>query len=115
MEMPYDTAQPDRAQIEALDGAVVLDFGTNWCGYCNRAKPLIAEAFAAEPAVRHIKVEDGSGRPLGRSFGVRLWPTLVLLRDGREVMRLVRPESARQVREALALVLPAAVPKEAPD
>ena len=115
MEMPYDTAQPERSQIEALPGAVALDFGTNWCGYCNRACPAIAAALAEQPAVRHIKVEDGSGRPLGRSFGVRLWPTLVLLRDGHEVMRLVRPESVQQVREALALVLPAAVPKEAHD
>jgi thioredoxin 1 len=37
--------------------------------------------------VRHVKVEDGSGRRLGRSFGVKLWPTLVFLRDGREVAR----------------------------
>ena len=31
---------------------------------------------------------DASGRPLGRSFKVKLWPTLVFLRDGREIERL---------------------------
>jgi thioredoxin 1 len=51
--------------------------------------------------VRHLRVEDGPGRALGRSFGVKLWPTLVFLRDGREVDRLVRPTEAAQVAAAL--------------
>ena len=113
MEMPYDTAQPDRAQIDALVGLVVLDFGTNWCGYCNRASPAIAAALAEQAAVRHIKVEDGSGRPLGRSFNVRLWPTLVLLRDGRELTRLVRPEGLEPVRQALTQLIGTAAAREA--
>ena len=44
------------------------------------------------PEVRHIRVEDGKGKRLGRSFGVKLWPTLVLMRDGKILEQLVRPE-----------------------
>ena len=51
--------------------------------------------------MRHIKVEDGSGRPLGRSFRIKLWPTLVFLRDGKEVARLVRPTDADEIEKAL--------------
>lgn len=98
----YATEQPARADIDALAGAAVLDFGTNWCGHCNGAAPKVNEAMASHPAVRHIKVEDGSGRPLGRSFGVKLWPTLVFLRNGREVARVVRPTSVATVADALA-------------
>lgn len=47
--------------------------------------------------VRHLKIEDGPGRPLGRSFGIKLWPTLVFLRDGTEVARVVRPTHAEQI------------------
>jgi thioredoxin 1 len=47
-------------------------------------------------------VEDGPGRALGRSFRVKLWPTLVFLKDGREVDRVVRPQSAEAVAERLA-------------
>lgn len=109
MEMPYAPAQPARSHIDAIRGALVLDFGTNWCGYCNRSAGAIAEALAGQPGVQHMKVEDGSGRPLGRSFGVRQWPTLVFLRDGREVARLVRPDGVAPVRDALqALVSTAA-------
>lgn len=93
-----------RAEVEALPGATVVDFGTNWCGYCRAAAPVIAEAFAAFPRVRHLKVEDGKGRPLGRAYGVKLWPTLVFLRDGREVARVVRPDEPATVRVALDAV-----------
>jgi len=85
-----------------LQGAALLEFGSPWCGWCRRAQPLIEEALAAHPAVRHIKIADASGRRLGRSFGVKLWPTLVFLRDGKESARLVRPAAAGAIRKALA-------------
>jgi thioredoxin 1 len=94
-------AEPDRAQIDALQGPTLLEFGTSWCGHCRRAQPLIAHALAQHPGVRHIKIEDGSGRPLGRSFRVKLWPTLVFLDAGQEVERLVRPSDADVIARAL--------------
>lgn len=100
----YGTDQPTREDIDRLPGAVLLEFGTDWCGYCRAAKRLIDRALMDHPQVQHIKVEDGPGRPLGRSFRVRLWPTLVVLRDGREVGRLVRPTSQRPVTEVLDLL-----------
>jgi thioredoxin 1 len=102
MSTPYDPKQPERAAIDALPGTVALDFGTDWCGYCKAAAPAIAAALAEQPAVQHIKVEDGSGRKLGRSFRVKLWPTVVILKDGKEVARVVRPADSAEVRAALA-------------
>lgn len=101
MPQAYDTAQPERSAIDALPGVVALDFGTNWCGYCQAAEQYIEEALAPYPQVKHIKVEDGPGRPLGRSFRVKLWPTVVVLKDGQEVARVVRPHDARELDVAL--------------
>jgi thioredoxin 1 len=102
MTSPYETDQPERAAIDALPGVVALDFGTNWCGYCRAAEPLIDAALAAHPGLRHLKVEDGPGRKLGRSFKVKLWPTVVVLKDGQEVARVVRPADEDDVLQALA-------------
>lgn len=102
----YATNAPERAEIDALGGATVVEFGTDWCGYCQGAQPLIAEAFANASALRHLKIEDGKGRPLGRSFRVKLWPTLIFLSDGREVARVVRPTSVDELRTALAQIQP---------
>jgi thioredoxin 1 len=98
--MSYATQAPARKEIDALQGQVVLEFGTDWCGYCQGAQPLIGDAFAKHPGVRRIKVEDGPGRALGRSFRVKLWPTLIFLRDGAEVARIVRPSSALELDNA---------------
>jgi thioredoxin 1 len=102
MSTPYATEQPQRADIDALAGTVLLEFGTNWCGICRGAQPRIESALAAHPEWRRLKVEDGPGLPLGRSFRVKLWPTLIFLRDGAEVERLVRPNSAAEIEDALA-------------
>ncbi|RFU47667.1 thioredoxin family protein [Paraburkholderia sp. DHOC27] len=101
MTTPYATTAPTRAEVDALAGATVLEFGTDWCGYCRGAQSVIGEAFAAHEALRHLKIEDGPGRPLGRSFKVKLWPTLIFLRDGVEVARVVRPTEAEPLREGL--------------
>jgi thioredoxin 1 len=95
---------PARADVDALQGPTVLEFGTPWCGVCRAAQPAIATALAGHPGVRHLKIEDGPRRPLGRSFRVKLWPTLIFLRDGREVARLVRPRDAQAIAHALAQI-----------
>lgn len=103
MTAPYE-AEPPHATVEKLQGAAVLEFGTNWCGFCKAAQPFIEAAFAGHAGVRHIKVEDGKGRPLGRAYRVKLWPTLIFLRDGIEIARVVRPTDARAIGAALAQI-----------
>jgi thioredoxin 1 len=100
----YEDPGPSRDEVDGWDGAAVLEFGADWCGYCQGARPLVAEALSETPGVRHVKVADGKGKPLGRSFAVKLWPTLIFLKDGKEVARAVRPESADEVRRGLAAV-----------
>jgi thioredoxin 1 len=100
----YATHEPERAEVDQLAGPTLLEFGSPGCGHCRAAQPLLASAFAAHPGVRHIKIADASGRPLGRSFKVKLWPTLVFLLDGQEVARLVRPGDVGIIANALARI-----------
>jgi thioredoxin 1 len=100
----YAEAEPKRAEVDRLAGPTLLEFGSPWCGYCRAAQPAIATALAEHPGVRHIKIADASGKRLGRSFGVKLWPTLVFLKDGKEVARVVRPRDAQAIGAALAQI-----------
>ncbi len=106
--MPYTATHlaqpPSRDEVDQLAGAAVVEFGTPWCGHCQRAQPLIEGALKDRADVAHVKVEDGPGQRLGRTFGVKLWPTLVFLKDGKEVDRLVRPQQAADVQQALQAV-----------
>ena len=104
MSVGYAAVEPKREEVDAMPGPTLVEFGSPWCGHCRRAQPLIAEALSAHANVRHIKVADASGKRLGRSFKVKLWPTLVFLRDGKEVAKLVRPGSTEEIKQALSQI-----------
>jgi thioredoxin 1 len=102
MSHTYETAELTRADVDARTTPLVLEFGTPWCGYCQAAQPLIAKALEDRPDLQHVKIEDGKGKPLGRSFQVKLWPTLVVLDRGRELARVVRPDDVEEISAALS-------------
>lgn len=104
MNTAYAATEPKREEVDSLPGATLLEFGSPWCGYCRAAQPLIASALAEHAGVRHIKIADASGRRLGRSFAVKVWPTLILLLDGEEIARVVRPRNAQAISEALGRI-----------
>jgi thioredoxin 1 len=95
-------SEPTRAEVDGFSGPMVLEFGTSWCGYTRAAQPDIAAVMKNHPAVRHIRIEDGKGRPLGRSFRVKLWPTLIYLEAGVEKGRVVRPDNAAEIEAIFA-------------
>jgi thioredoxin 1 len=104
MNTTYAPVEPTRAEVDALHGPALLEFGAPWCPHCQAAQPKIASALAGAPDLPHLKIEDGKGRRLGRSFQVKLWPTLIFLRDGAEVARLVRPPTSQEISTALAKI-----------
>jgi len=86
-----------RQEIDVSTEPTVIEFGASWCGYCQAAQADITAVMSKHPRVRHIKVEDGKGKPLGRSFKVKLWPTLVYVDKGAEVGRVVRPNNVAEI------------------
>lgn len=100
----YTPESLSRDELKQTRGAMVVEFGTNWCGICRGAQADIKSAMDNHPSVPHVKVEDGKGRRLGRTFGVKLWPTLIFLRDGEEVARVVRPSNSEDIEAALVKV-----------
>lgn len=84
------TLEPTRDEVDAMRGPVLLEFGINECPHCQAAQPLVADALQRHPQVRHLRIEDGKGRRLGRTFAVKLWPALIFMQDGQEVARVVR-------------------------
>lgn len=71
-------------------GIALLDFGAERCPPCRALAPVLA-ALAEEyrGRVRIAAVDCDRERALAERFLVRSMPTLVVLRDGREVGRVV--------------------------
>ncbi|MCB1845493.1 MAG: thioredoxin family protein, partial [Halioglobus sp.] len=75
----YGEEAPTLDQVSELAQDAILEFGAPWCGHCKAAMPAMREALRAHPDITHIKVYDGKGKPLGRAFGVKQWPTVIRL------------------------------------
>lgn len=97
-------AEPTYDEIHSLKGAILLEFGASWCGYCQAAQATITAGLSDFSPIRHIKIEDGKGRRLGRMFHVKLWPTLIFMKEGKEMARLVRDIQTAELRSALLLI-----------
>ncbi|HEV3262636.1 MAG TPA: thioredoxin family protein [Gemmataceae bacterium] len=95
--------EPTREEVDRMPGPVLLEFGTPSCGFCRAIRPQLAAMLPQFPDVRHITIEDGPGKALGRSFRVQLWPTFVFLRDGRVIKQAARP-NAGEIREGLEAI-----------
>jgi thioredoxin 1 len=100
MAFEYSSTEPTQEEVDRLNGPVLLEFGNGWCGHCQALAPGLDALLDDYPDVRHLAIADGPGRPLGRSFRVKLWPNLVFLRDGQLVRQLARPSLA-EVRSGL--------------
>ncbi len=101
METNYHHQDLTRDQVDAWTGPALLEFGIDGCPHCRAAQAPLAAALRDLPDLKHVKVEDGPGRPLGRSFRVKLWPTFIFWKDGREQARLVRPLAAEEFHQPL--------------
>lgn len=94
--------EPTAEAVHAMQGLVLLEFGTDWCPHCLGAQNAIRSVLEPRADIQHLKVEDGPGRRLGRFFRVKFWPTLVLLQDGQEIARAVRPHGEAAVQAVIA-------------
>ncbi len=87
-------------------GVTLVDFWAPWCGPCRMVAPVLdelAQEFQGRASIAKINVDE-QGETAGR-FGVMSIPTLVLLKDGRPVAKLVGAQPKPQLRAFLEQAL----------
>ena len=88
--------------VEKSPVPVLLDLWAAWCGPCRMIAPTI-EMLARELAGKALvgKLDVDANQRTAAKFGVQGIPTLLILKEGREVDRLVGVQSREAILERL--------------
>lgn len=83
-------------------GVSLIDFWAEWCGPCKMIAPTIdqlAQEYDGKATVAKINVDNEMG--LAQKFNVASIPTLIVMKDGKEVNRFVGVTSKTELAKAL--------------
>ena len=97
---PIDLSDTSFGWLNSVPAAVV-DFWAPWCGPCVQFAPVFKQSAHASSVI-HAKVNVDENPSTARRFQVSGIPTMVLLRNGTEVDRIVGAVSAGALKSALA-------------
>lgn len=66
---------------------VLVDFWAAWCGPCRAMAPQFEQAAQMAPEIRFVKVDSDAAPLASQQFGIRSIPTLLLVKNGKEIAR----------------------------
>ena len=94
-----------REQVLENSGTVLVDFWANWCGPCRMLGPVLEQLAADRPDVTVAKVDVDEQQMLAIQYGVMSVPTVLFLKNGEEVGRLVGVQPAETYAQTLDKLL----------
>jgi len=87
LEVDTSSFEPEVAKS---DKPVLVDFWASWCMPCRMMAPVVDQIAAEfDGKVKVVKVDVDSNQALANQFGVRGIPTLLLVKGGQVVDRMV--------------------------
>ena len=87
--MPVLTVTKDTMQAEVIDSSqtVLLDFFAPWCGPCRMLAPVIDQIASENPDIKVVKISIDDEPELTQEYGIMTVPTLIVMKNGKEVNR----------------------------
>ena len=89
MEILKVTSENFESEVLQSDKPVLIDFYADWCGPCKMLSPIVDEVAEENTDIKVVKINVDNAQDLAMKYQVMSIPTLVVIKDGREVNRSV--------------------------
>ncbi len=99
---PVDLDEEGFESAKEEQSALVLEFWAEWCGACQQMEPVyesVAENYGDEVFFGKVNVDDN--REAASEFDVKSIPTIVFLKDGKLVDKVIGALSEAQLEEKI--------------
>ena len=77
------------SEVLKSDKIVLVDFYADWCNPCKILSPILEEVARENPDIKLVKVDVDTNENLAYEYRAYSIPTLVVIKDGKEVKRAV--------------------------
>ncbi len=88
-------------EVLESEKTVLVDFYAEWCGPCKRLSPIVEEVASEETEVKFVKMNIDNCEDIAIEYQVMSIPTLVVMKNGKEVNRSVGLIDKEQVKELI--------------
>lgn len=95
------TNQNFNEEVLQSDKPVLIDFWASWCGPCRMIAPIVEEIAEERSDIKVGKINVDEEPELATRFGIMSIPTLVLMKDGEMVNKLVGARPKNQILDML--------------
>ena len=89
MEILKVTSENFESEVLQSDKPVLIDFYADWCGPCKMLSPIVDEVAEENTDIKVVKINVDNAQDLAMKYQVMSIPTLVVIKDGKEINRSV--------------------------
>ncbi len=83
------TSENFKSEVLESSKPVLVDFYANWCGPCKMIAPILEKISLENEMIDVAKIDIDQNEELAYSYGIQSIPTLVLIKEGKEVDRII--------------------------